>query len=1591
MSATPRSDRAVRRWLAGTGVAALVVALLPITTAAAAALPTTGATVHDPPRAGHEITVFPSRDFVSVAGYAADETLTVEVHHSAARGGGVVSSQSGLVPQDDPATPQFDGAVEVNHPGGGCWTGVTPNIVADDVIRVVVDNKPDLDGNLTADKTTVADVAAGRPTSPAPGTVVVAGSARRPVLGADGTTTYGQIPLNQLEQRLVAPGQLFTLGGRRTLQAPGTVRATLAYDAPDALTWTATYTGLTAPDVDRALGAESRILWLGRDPLAANPTVGVEVTIVENGAGVTGGPAAPCTAPKEVLPPLPGQDAIAPSTPTELTATVSDFNRVSLSWAPSTDNPEGGVTNYGVYRNGVPIWTVQQPTGTAPAPVGFVDSNVPPGVYTYTVDAADAVDNRSPQSGSATATAAANPAAPPTDVPVSEPPVGHEIVAFPSRDFVDAGGFAGDEIVTMQVIRGGRLVTDATGLVPADDPATAGFDGALEVNHPGGGCWNGTTPDLRTGDVVRALAYGPDGVLRSVNQTTVANVTARKAVKVLDDDPATAAGEGQVTVKGTAAGHDGQPLPLGNIEQRLVSSSASRFLLSDRRTLLAPGNGTLAYDTVDNPDGTRWTATYSGLVAADLQRALDVESRILWLGRDPLAGNELTIFEVGIADPPGPAAGFCSGPLEPLDTTSPSTPTLSATPEGAVRQVRLAWTAATDDAYVYGYRLFRDGVLVRVVAGDVTTYTDTGVLPGTHGYAVEAFDSASARGAGATEVERLGAGLGQPYGNTSARSAAAAVTMPDVTAPSIPANLSVTNPTRTVTNADGTTSVIATNNALLQWDASTDDVAVTGYRVWRKDVSDPASPGSYVQVVQGATGVVAQMTLTTKGQVAYVDTDRTSASTYVYVVEAYDAAANTSARSDEATVKIGLDTVAPTVPSALVAATGQHGQREVVLSWTASTDDFLVTQYAVYRNGAPVSPLARVNGTTVTYTDVVPAAQTYTYTVDAADSAGNRSARSAAVKVVVANEPPAEGHAITAFPARDFVNATGYALAEGPVHVSVLRDGATISTSSAITPVDDANTPGFDGIVEVNHAGSAAGCWTVNTPDIRTGDVVRVTNARGVADQITVQGVTAQRPRKLAADTVQVKGTAVDAFGGRVPLGQLEQRLIANTDASFALNGRRALLAPGEGTLAYDDATTASWTATYTGLSAADVTRALGAESRALSLGRQPLLGNEVTIAENGPGVTGGPATPDCTAPLEPTAPQVSWTPNTLGFGNQAAVPASSSVARTVTFSNAGLSPVRVDAVYLAGANPGDYEITAGGAPETLAAGVSKPVSVVFSPKALGARPASLSFVTNGANTAYQTVVLSGSGVDVAAPGNPGRPVLALASGTTNSPALDATTLPVTITWAASTTGRLTHYQLQRATGTGAYADTVPQPAPSVFDAAGARTTTAASTVSQSVAPAGYRYQVRACNGTACTAWVAIAATATVAAAQESNAALSYGGTWSGTIALTGAFGGSVRQSSTAKSSVRYSFTGTVVQLVSTRASDRGRVSVRVDGGAPVIVDLYASTTATRQVVFSRTRLTAGTQHQIEVVVEGTRNASSTGTRVDTDALLTLR
>jgi chitodextrinase len=170
---------------------------------------------------------------------------------------------------------------------------------------------------------------------------------------------------------------------------------------------------------------------------------------------------------------------------------------------------------------------------------------------------------------------------------------------------------------------------------------------------------------------------------------------------------------------------------------------------------------------------------------------------------------------------------------------------------------------------------------------------------------------------------------------------------------------------------------IASNSIVLAWTASTDNVAVTGYRVKR----------------DGA--VVATVTVPT-----WTDTTASAFVSYTYQVVAFDAAGNQSAGSNAIPIQLAvqpggvrLDTAAPTSPAGLRVTAQTLGA--VSLAWAASSDNVGVTAYRVLRNGVAIGSL-----TFTAWTDTTVAPGTaYAYQVIALDAAGNESVRSASVTV----------------------------------------------------------------------------------------------------------------------------------------------------------------------------------------------------------------------------------------------------------------------------------------------------------------------------------------------------------------------------------------------------------------------------------------------------------------------------------------------------------------------------------------------------------------------------------------------------------------
>ena len=231
----------------------------------------------------------------------------------------------------------------------------------------------------------------------------------------------------------------------------------------------------------------------------------------------------------------------------------------------------------------------------------------------------------------------------------------------------------------------------------------------------------------------------------------------------------------------------------------------------------------------------------------------------------------------------------------------------------------------------------------------------------------------------------------------------------DTTPPSMPTGLTVT--------AAGST------GANLSWNASTDNVGVTGYIVSRD-------------------GIEAGTTATT----TYAETGLSPGVTYSYSVAARDAAGNRSHASPNAKFNLA-DTTPPTTPTGLTATVA--GSTGANLSWNASTDNVGVTGYIVRRNGVQVATPA-----TTTYADAgLSAATTYNYTVAARDAAGNLSPNSTSVSVTTLPPPPSNSAGL-AWDSVAALNLSGYRVYFGTApgtYLQSLGQGISVGNVTAYT------------------------------------------------------------------------------------------------------------------------------------------------------------------------------------------------------------------------------------------------------------------------------------------------------------------------------------------------------------------------------------------------------------------------------------------------------------------------------------------------------------------------------------------------------------
>ena len=193
------------------------------------------------------------------------------------------------------------------------------------------------------------------------------------------------------------------------------------------------------------------------------------------------------------------------------------------------------------------------------------------------------------------------------------------------------------------------------------------------------------------------------------------------------------------------------------------------------------------------------------------------------------------------------------------DVTPPSVPTGVAGVPLSDTQTKISWLAATDNVGVTAYQISRSSAVIGSVAA--LSFSDSGLSPVTsYTYTVAAVDAA---------------------GNISAQSNPVVVTTlapPDLTPPSIPGGLTAT--------------ALSATQIQLSWMASTDNVGVAGYQLFRGSALISTTPNT-----------------------TFIDQPLTQNTSYTYTVKAFDAAGNVSGASSPASVTTltAADTTPPTV------------------------------------------------------------------------------------------------------------------------------------------------------------------------------------------------------------------------------------------------------------------------------------------------------------------------------------------------------------------------------------------------------------------------------------------------------------------------------------------------------------------------------------------------------------------------------------------------------------------------------------------------------------------------------------------------------
>jgi chitodextrinase len=640
----------------------------------------------------------------------------------------------------------------------------------------------------------------------------------------------------------------------------------------------------------------------------------------------------------------PCSDVTPPSAPAGLTEVSASQTSVTVAWASSTDNV--AVVGYSVYVDGTPAGTTANTNFTAG---GLACGST----HTVAVDAVDAAGNHSTRTSMSASTSPCLDTTPPT-VSVTSPAGGATVsgtvpvtatasdnVAVASVEFwVDGTKVATDTSApysyswdTTQVAGGAHTL-----VVKAVDSSTNSTSATVGVTVSNSPCvtsspsWQNTamlspdgtfdvafdaTPSAADIDAVTglsattALSYSDLAVTARFNSTgtidainggayAAANAVPYSGGSTYHFRAAVNVPNHSYSLYVTAPGKPETPVAL-NYAFRTGQTSVSA--LSDWAVTAADGSHQTCGLAVTNPNdmtapnaptgvaktsSTQTSLSLSWAASTDNVGTTGYTVYVNGAASSAAAGTSRTVsglscgstYTVGVDayDAAGNHSAQTSTTMSTSacpDTTAPSTPTNLTKTGSTQTSLALSWSASTDNVGVTGYTLYVNGAQVGTTTG--TSMSAAGLTCGTtYTVAVDAFDAA---------------------GNHSAKASisATAAACSDTTPP--------TTPTGLATSAVGHTSIT------LSWTASTDNVGVSGYRLY-----------------------LGSSQVGTSSSISYVFSGLSCGTSYTLGVAALDAAGNVSGT---ATLSAAAAACSPPPPSGSCTTTISSGLATAIQSAAA--------------------------------------------------------------------------------------------------------------------------------------------------------------------------------------------------------------------------------------------------------------------------------------------------------------------------------------------------------------------------------------------------------------------------------------------------------------------------------------------------------------------------------------------------------------------------------------------------------------------------------------------------------------------------------